>query len=339
MFASSGPVSAIILAAALGMISAVYSPIQAQQNPNAPHEDNGGLNGSLSREDLDKLGGDHKLDTSADVPKDPVLARAKAKAQSIPLLESLQIACDVSDAKLVVAGTRKPASGGKAVGTRVYEVACSGGMGYLLETQGAEKPIPMTCLAAEEARAIDAAKGKEPAFFCQLPDNKDVYAMLTSMISAGSGGQCTVGTVKLFGHSESTHSDYSEVACKEGNGFLLRIAQPGTQAKTVVMSCNEAAKQGIKCKLTDPGPAEVPVTMQSFKEALARNGVTCNIGQIRLVGQEDHLKRYVVEYLCADRAAGTVALIPLAGNTNPYESLDCATALADRGVACSLAAH
>jgi hypothetical protein len=262
------------------------------------------------------------------------MSRAKATAQSVALLQSMKIACDVDDAKLIASGTRKPKSGGRAVETRVYEVACSGGMGYLLETQGTETPMAISCLSAEEARAADEAKGREPSFFCKLPENKDVHALVASMIAAGSGGQCEVRTLQLFGHSESTHSDYSEVACTDGKGFMLRVAQPGSEAQTVVMSCQEAAKQGIKCKITDVGPVEAPVTLQTFKDALARNGVTCNIGQIRLIGQEDHLKRYVVEYRCAEQPAGMVAFLPLPGNANPYESLDCATARSESGVAC-----
>lgn len=326
-----------IAAAVIGLIGAANTPALAQNAPGT-HQDNGGLNGSLSREDLQKLGGDHKQDTSTDMPRDPVQARAKAKAQSIPLLQSLQISCEVSDATLVVAGTRRPPSGGKEVQTRVYEVACgAGAMGYLLETQGADMPIAISCLSAEEARAADAARGKEPSFFCKLPENKDVYATLASMITAGAAAQCQVRTLQLFGHSASTHSDYSEVACTDGKGFMLRVAQTGFPAKTEVMSCSEAAKQGIKCKLTDPGPVEAPVTTQTFKDALVRNGVTCNIGQIRLIGQEDHLKRYVIEYLCADQAGGRVAFLPLEGNATPYESMDCASALSSRGVTCTLA--
>jgi hypothetical protein len=316
-----------------GMMLVFGNPVHAQGAPGV-HQDNSGINGSLSRADLEKLGGIHKADTSADVPKDPVLARAKAKAQSLPLLEALQVSCDVSDAKLVVAGTRRPKSGGREVETRIYEVACAGTMGYLLQTAGKEMPIAISCLSAEEARAADVAKGREPTFFCTLPDNMDVYASLTSMIMTGAGAECNVANLQFFGRSESTHSDYSEVACKDGEGFLLRMAQPGSQAKTLVMSCVEAAKQNIKCRLTDAGPVEVPVTMQTFKEALVRNGVTCNIGQIRLIGQEDHLKRYVVEYLCTDQAGAAIAFIPLPGNSNPYESLDCATALSRRDVVC-----
>lgn len=328
----------ILLAALFAMAIAITlstSPARAQGAPGA-HLDNSGINGSLSRADVEKLSGDH---TNAEVPKDPVLARAKAKAQSLPLLQALQISCDVSDAKLVIAGTSRPKSGGKELETRVYEVACASSMGYLLETVSKEVPIAISCLSAEEARAVDVAKGKEPSFFCKLPENADVYALVTSMIKAGVGAQCEVGTLQLYGRSQSTHTEYSEVACKDGNGFLLRMAQPGTKAEAVVMSCAEAAKQNIKCRLTDPGPVEAPVTLQTFKEALAQNGVACEIGQIRLIGQEDHLKRYVVEYICANQPKSAIAFIPLAGNSNPYESLDCATALSRRDVACTFGSN
>jgi hypothetical protein len=328
----------IPLAALFGIaivITLSTSPAHAQGAPGV-HLDNSGLNGSLSKADLEKLGGDH---TNAEVPKDPVLARAKAKAQSLPLLQALQISCDVSDAKLVIAGTSRPKSGGKELETRVYEVACAGSMGYLLETVSKQMPIAISCLSAEEARAVDLAKGKEPSFFCKLPENANVYALVTSMIKAGVDAQCEVGTLQLYGRSQSAHTEYSEVACKDGNGFLLRMAQPGTQAETVVLPCAEAAKQSIKCRLTDPGPVEAPVTLQTFKEALARNGVACDIGQIRLIGQEDHLKRYVVEYICTNQPKSAIAFIPLAGNSNPYESFDCATALSRRDVACTFGSN
>jgi hypothetical protein len=335
MFTSQKQFGVAALVAIIGMAATVTNPAHAQGAPGV-HQDNGGTNGSLSREDLEKLGGNYKNDTSADVPKDPILARAKAKAQSLPLLQSVQVSCEVSDAKLVVVGTRRPKSGGREVEARVYEVACADGMGYLLETLGKEMPVAISCLSAEEARAADVSKGKEPGLFCKLPANTDVYGMLTNLIKTGANASCEVDRLQLFGRSESTHSEYSEVACKDGKGFLVRIAQPGSQAKTVVMTCAEAAKQSIKCKLTDPGPTEEAVTMQTLKEALARNGVTCAIGQIRLIGQEDHLKRYVVEYACGDRGAAAVAFIPLAGNSNPYESLDCSSAFSRHDIICSL---
>jgi hypothetical protein len=334
MLSSSRHLGAAIPAVVIAMICGLNGAVHAQNAPGT-HQDNGGLNGSLSREDLEKLGGDHKQDSNGDSPRDSAQARAKAKSRSEELLKALQLSCEVSDAQLVVAGTRRAASGRKEVETRVYEVACGGGMGYLLETQGGEKPMGISCLSAEEARAVDVAKGREPGFFCKLPGNKDVYATVASLIAAGAGTPCAVTTLQLFGRSESTQSEYSEVACKDGKGFLLRTPQPGSQAKTTVTSCADAAKQGIKCRLTDAGPIETPVTLETFKDALAQHGVSCKIEQIRMIGQEDHLKRYVIEYRCADQPAGMVAFIPLEANTNPYESLDCAAAVA-RDLKCLL---
>jgi hypothetical protein len=84
--------------------------------------------------------------------------------------------------------------------------------------------------------------------------------------------------------------------------------------------------------LTDGGPADNEPTLDTLKEALAQH-VSCKIDPIRLVGQEEHLKRYVVEYHCADQPAAGIAFLPLPGNTNPYESIDCAAG-AIRGIAC-----
>jgi hypothetical protein len=317
------------------MLTALNMSVLAQNTPGI-HQNNSGLNGSLSRGDLEKLSGDHPQDANADTPQDPA-ARAKAKLQSEPLIKELQLACNLSDAQLVVAGTRRLLTGKKEVETRVYEVACGGDMGYLLEKQASEPPLAMSCLTAEEARADDVAHGKAPGFFCKLPENKDVYRWVTAQIAADAAAPCTVSNLQLFGRSESSRSEYNEVRCQEGDGFLLRTPLPGSQAKITVTSCSEAAKQGIKCRLTDGGPIEIPVTLETFKGALAQHGVSCAVARIRMIGQEEHLKRYVVEYQCADQPTAMVAFIPLQGNTNPYESMDCKVA-AHQQVPCQFTA-
>ena len=323
-------------AAVLGLATALSGPAHGQNTPGGNIGDNSGLNGSLSRADLDKLSGDHKQDSNKDAAKNPAATLARAKEEGAKLAADLQLSCDVNDARLVVAGTRRGSSSGKPLDTRVYEVACTGNVGYLFESQGTAMPIAISCVSAEEARAADAAKGKEPGFFCALPGNKDVHALVASAIAADTGAQCGVARLEPYGRSESTKSEYSEIVCKDGTGFLLRTPLPGSQLKTTAMSCADAARQGIKCRLTDAGPVETPVTLDTLKAALAQHGETCRIDQLRMIGQEDHLKRYVVEYLCAEPPAGRVAFVPLQGNTNPYETLECAAA-AVNGLACILA--
>jgi len=54
-----------------------------------------------------------------------------------------------------------------------------------------------------------------------------------------------------------------------------------------------------------------------------------------VVGQENVLKRYVVEFQCPQQPKGLVAFIPLNGNTAKFETLDCKAA-AKKGVTCQL---
>ena len=298
------------------------SAAEAQKSPLGS-QDNGGMNGSLSRGDIEKMGGDHaKNDT-------PV----KVKEEGAKLIATLQLPCEITAAQLVVNGTRR--LGGKDTPVRVYEVACTQGLGYLLETQGSASPVSISCLTAEESRATDVAKGKEPGFFCKLPENRDVYAAVASVIASGTGGQCKVQRLQWLGRSDSAHTEYSEAACDGGKGYVLGTALAGSQAKATVMSCGDAAKQGVRCRLTEAPPAEdADPSLDTLGAALAQH-VSCKMDPVRLIGQEEHLKRYVVEYRCKEPPSRGIAFLPLPGNTNPYESLDC-SAGALRGIACVL---
>lgn len=322
------------LLAALLLFAAAPASAQNSTLPGGNRGENGGLNGSLTHEDLEKLAGGPKKDAEREMSRDPEVARAGAQAQSEPLLKALQIPCTITNARLVVSGTRQLKPGAGEAEVKVYEVACSGGMGYLLQTQGKDPPLGNSCLNAEESRAADVAKGQVPGFFCALPENKDVYALVSKLISSDGGAACSVGELQWFGRSASTRTDYSEVKCKEGGGYLVQVPQPGSSTPLTVMTCVQAAKLGIKCRLTDAGPIEVPITLDTLKGALAEHGVACKIDQIRLVGQEEQRKRYVVEYRCADQPAGMVAFLPLQGNTNPYDAIDCAKAV-QSGIVCS----
>ncbi len=275
---SRRPLDRWLLALCGAVLLGACSPLHAQHNaPGGNPGDNSGLNGSLTHEDLEKLGGDHRESAEQG-------ARAIAQAQSEPLLKALQIPCAVANARLVVAGTRQLKPGAREIDARVYEVACEDGSGYLLQTQGSEPPLANYCLGAEQTRAADVAKGKQPGYYCSLPENRDVYALVSALITKGSGATCTVAELKWFGRSTETRNDYSEVKCREGTGFLLQVALPGLTATATVMTCIDAARHGLKCHMTDAGPVEEPITTETLKAALAQHGVSCAIAKFRLVG-------------------------------------------------------
>ena len=276
---------------------------------------------------MDKLGLTYHPSNNRSVLED------KAEAQI--LVDALKIPCELTDAALVGSGKLK-VEGANAAPVRIIEVSCSSGMGYILESRVTTPPTGsgMSCFAAEGTRADAVAKGQDYQFYCRLKGNVDIDAM-AQRILAKAGTACAVKKLIWFGASQANHLDYTEVVCDDGKGYLLSTALPGWDVPTSAMSCADAAQLGIKCKLTDAGPVVAKPTKEDFIAALAHNNVACDVKDLHLVGRETVQKRYVVEFQCPQQPKGLVAFIPLAGNTNKFETRDCASA-AQIGVKCKL---
>jgi hypothetical protein len=258
--------------------------------------------------------------------------RARAREASSKLIAAMELSCEVTAAERV--GRGKIQADGKSLTVDVYEVACGNGVGYLLEPQGAQKPIAISCFAAEAAHTDSIGGSGKSDLYCQLPANKDVKATAAGLL-AKAGADCSVSAVRWFGFSASSRTEYSEVACAGGNGYLLKIPQSGVSVPVSAMSCRDAAAQGLKCRLTDGGPVSTPVSLQSFRDALKHNGVDCEPAQLRLIGRETVDRRYVVEVQCPQQPKGMVAFIPLDGNTSKFETIDCAAAV-EQEIVCKL---
>jgi hypothetical protein len=256
--------------------------------------------------------------------------RLKMKEESGKLINALQLSCEPIDAALV--GRGRANTGGKTIEVNAYEVACSNRMGYILVSQGSQRPIAMSCFAANARHTAGLALGENSDLDCQLAANKDLKVMAASQMTT-AGTTCAVSDVRWFGLSASTQSDYSEVACADGAGFLLKIPQTATSGAASVMSCQDAARQGLNCRLTDGGPVSTPVTMQTFRDALKQNDVNCEPLHMRMIGRESLGKRYVVEVQCQEQPNGLVAFIPVAGNTSKFETIDCPVAT-ERQIRC-----
>jgi hypothetical protein len=256
----------------------------------------------------------------------------RAKEESGNLIDAIQLSCELTDAALV--GRGNATTDGKTIEVNAYEVTCSNHMGYILVSQGPQRPIVMSCFAAEARHAAGVAKQEKSDLYCQLAANQDVKLMAASLMTT-AGATCVVSDVRWFGLSASSQTDYSEVACADGAGFLLKIPQTGPSGAVSVMNCQEAAKQGLKCRLSDGGPVSMPVTMQTFRDALKQNDVNCEPLHMRMIGRESVAKRYVVEVQCEEQPNGLVAFIPVAGDTGKFETLDCAAAI-ERQIHCEL---
>ena len=311
-----GIAAAAIFACGLPDLASAIGP---DPKPTSPAN---GFTSPLTGQDMEKM---HDV-TEQD--------RAKATEDSAKLIRAMQLSCELTAAER--AGRGKIQVDGKTLGVNVYEVACGNGMGYLLEPQGSNLPIAISCFAAEATHAASVARGDQSDFYCQLPANKDVKATAAALMTK-SGAACAVSSIRWFGYSASTQTEYSEVACADGKGYLLKIPQIGISAQIVPMSCQEAAVQGMKCRLTDTGPASTPVSTQRLRDALKNNGVHCEPAQLRIIGRETIDKRYVVELQCPEQPTGMVAFIPLDGTSKPFETMSCAAA-AEQEIVCKLSA-
>jgi len=282
---------------------------------------NHGCNGPCDSPQLQQFSWDRDLSHSPDALREAKSwDKAAAKGESAKLIKELSLPCELEAAERV--------GGDKDV--KVYEVACRSGLGYFVVSQPRQKAQALSCFAAEAARAADIARGaRASGFTCRLEGASDVKGM-AAVVLKGSSTACDVSDYRWMGVSST--KEYSEVSCGNGHGYVIEVPTAGTRDPLSIVDCQEAIKTGLKCNLT---AVTVPVTMQTFRDALKEHAVDCTPGQMRMVGRESVGQRYVVEVQCAQQSKGLVAFIPLQDGPKPFETLDCSAAAA-RGVKCTL---
>jgi hypothetical protein len=259
--------------------------------------------------------------------------RDYALKESQKVIEALALPCELVDAEH--AGGGRIQVNGHTVEVAIYEAACRSGTGYFLVSQPPEKSLAISCFAAEAAHAADTAKGVKPdEFACTLPGHSDVKTMAAAVLKE-AGTACDVNNYRWVGVGTVNATEYSEVACADGQGYVVEVPGTGLTARVAIVGCQDAVKEGIKCALT---AVTMPVTLQTFRDAIKDHAVDCEPAQLRYIGRETQGRRYVVELQCPQQPHGLVAFIPLEGNSKPFETLDCAAA-ATRAVTCKLTAQ
>jgi hypothetical protein len=246
------------------------------------------------------------------VGKDSEKNKQEALKETKKLIKKLNLDCDATDA--VQAAKGKSDSGAEV---KLYEVACSNAMGYLFVTQ-AEKATSISCFAADVTHVDDLAKGQKSELYCQLPDNKDLLANASKILTSTSVN-CDAAQVRWYGASQATQTEYTEVSCKDGKGYLIQTALSGKTKPTTSINCLESAKKGLSCKITDTGI----VSLEDIAKELSNNGLNCPAEKIRVIGKEKIRKRYVVEAHCSDKTSGIIVFIPFEATANKFEVMAC----------------
>jgi hypothetical protein len=297
------------------------------QTPGAPSSN---MPSTPEQSDQQRFFRDNVFSARNAASKATAAQKATATQEVTAVLASTSFACKPADAAQVAAGPET--IGGKTVDTKTYEIACDGGLGYFLIAQSPEKPTGFSCFAADAARAADVAQGRKPGISCSLPANADLKAMATSAL-ARQGKTCQVHDIRWMGQNAKAGTEFTEIACTDGAGYVLKLLQPAMAGQAMVFTCADATKQGLPCKLTNAPTATI--TVQTFKDALSQHGIACDATNVRVIGKQNTSKRHVVEFQCPQQPKGLVALIPLSDSTAPFQTMDCAAA-AKQKIGCTL---
>jgi len=217
-------------------------------------------------------------------------ANADPKASFGPAMAKLGRDCTVDGARAI--GTT-PTHG-------VYEVACQGGAGYIvmLPATADGKASANPCVGYDEVNA-----GTK----CALTTPEQREARIGQLAAAG-GKPCTVKGHRFVG-TTSDHSDYLEVACAEGKGYMLQTDNGGKFKAEI--DCVEASGIAGGCTLTDTRAAQTE--QNGVYASLAKKaGFNCAVSKyaafaVNKPGME------VVELQCGNRPDGGVGIFPATG--------------------------
>jgi hypothetical protein len=293
----------LALAAALAFVA---SPLAAQAQPGAggaaPPSGAGGAAAS-------RIGASNA--SSSDRPKDkaadPAKLDQKALDRGMKEAPALQQASGAPCAQVTAAafrgeGTTKGADG-KTGKVAIYETACQGGLGYLIQSPQGGKPQAFDCLAASGSPT-----------HCILPQNADPKQGLAGVVQA-AGKTCAVSDAKYLGTSTTSGEGFYEVACGTQAGYRLGVPTSGRPTAT---ECAALMDGPNACTLTTK--AQIVASLAPIAQA---SGKTCQVSDVRWMGQGAKTGDTFYEFGCGQQP-GFIAVLDSTGKFK--QAVDCAKA-------------
>jgi hypothetical protein len=237
---------------------------------------------------------------------------ASGKKDAPAVVQTIGLPCSVTDAATAGQGEgASPDDPKKTVKETTYEVACQGGLGYIIQDFAGATPKYYDCLALSES--------KSP---CRLPENADPKTGLKSMV-VKVGAQCTMSNARYLG-SKPTGESFYEVACGAAPGFILETAKSQPPRR---IGCDEISGGALSCKFTTQ--AQIDAASNAAASALmAKSGKTCQLSKSRLIGAlQSGDTGY--EVACQDGSGYILTALP---SGELHQAINCANA----GEACKL---
>jgi hypothetical protein len=225
------------------------------------------------------------------------------KATLAPFVAKSGVPCDVANVRGI----------GHSAKSAYFEVACANGRGFVMTTTAppdAAQPVQMiSCLAFDATSPVA----------CKLT-NSDSQMAVIDQLAAKSGKNCTV-TKKRYVLTSQDESNYYEVACQDGKGWMLQEKANGSFGEAI--SCADADGIGGGCTFTNGRQAQSEENALYSKLAHTA-GYNCDVSKyspfdVNIPGHE------VVELACSNRPDGAVALFPASSSAGAKAVIyDCA---------------
>jgi hypothetical protein len=194
----------------------------------------------------------------------PAAARKAGMEKAPDIIAKAGIGCTVTDARFV--GQSDSKKDGAKVTTAFFEVACSEGLGFIVQTMSdGSTPQTFDCVATAASVVGPDGKAKNNSLSCALPGNANPQAGLQPMV-AKTGKTCPIAKARYIG--QSTTSVYYELACQSGAGMVLTASLPAKADRTITsMNCATFEQSGRKCELSTPEQNMAPIKALSTKAA------------------------------------------------------------------------
>lgn len=253
----------------------------------------------------------------AEASLDPAV-RSAGMSGAPPVLEALDVACKLVNARYIkpyiqpgTSAREKPSIDVLATGatqsvyavpeeydwvlSERYEVACDGGLGYVLiagnnktGVQSSRKSQVYLCLESEQMSTGKAVKVGSDAILanalaeqrCSLPENSlDAQTKAFAALALRGGAGCEVQQMRAAGRAGS--NTYVDLACADGTGVLLAMAFPPKDGSAVQAAPCFAVPEssGVQCQLVPRAQS-----IAAVDALMAKSGAECHVSNRRLIG-------------------------------------------------------
>lgn len=231
-----------------------------------------------------------------------------------PLIQQLGLNCTPVDAYTPGASKTKDASG-KEVLTKIYEVACTPNLGWMIFAPDSGSPAAFDCLAlsVRKPKPGEADKGQ---VYCKLPQNDNPVAGLQPVLAQAGVASCTPKQGRWMGATSDGKLDEYEVLCAEGPDYVLQVPKAGGTQKL----------QAVDCMSQKPGDCQYfpkEAYLAKLTSMAQPSNRPCQIVDGRYIGVTPQ-KHTFYEVACSDGKSGF--MLEVDANDHYANAIDCGRA-------------